>query len=173
MKWYSYIICFILIVVGAFCTIELVDMFSVKSGEYGSVITYKTQENYEEFSKFDYGTIEFDTEDYTNYKNITTFGTQDFDGTKNEYTLLFNGQPLNNVSQSAGRINGDLALKFYDLNGAEITTANIHFMVEYLASTTKVTTTITNTNNEVSYLNTYMEINGAVLQVFEIGGDNL
>lgn len=169
MKWYTYIICFILIIVGAFCTIELVDLFSVQSGEYGSVISYQTQENYEEFSKFDYGTIEFDTEDYSNYKNISTYGSQKFDGTKENYLLFFNGQPLNNVVQNAGRINGDLSLKFYDLNGEEITTADIHFMVEYLASSTKVTTTITNTNNSVSYLNAYMEINGAVLQVVTKG----
>ena len=169
MKWYSYIICFVLIIVGVFCTVELVDLFIVKSGEYGSVITYKTQENYEEFSKFDYGTIDFYTEDYISYKNISTFGTQNFDGTKNEYTLFFNGQPLKNVVQSAGRINGDLVLKFYDLDGAEITTANINFLVEYLTSATKVTTTITNTDNAVSYLNAYMEINGAVLQVYTKG----
>lgn len=169
MKWYSYIICFILIIVGVFCTIELVDLFSVKSGEYGSVISYQTQGDYEEFSKFDYGTIDFDTEDYTTYKNISTFGSQQFDGTKEDYTLFFNGQPLNNVVQTAGRINGDLSLKFYDLNGEEITTADIHFVVEYLASATKVTTTITNVDNSVSYLNAYMEINGAVLQVVTKG----
>ena len=169
MKWYSYIICFILIIIGTFCTIELVDLFSATSGEYGSVISYQTHGDYEEFSKFDYGTIDFDTEDYTTYKNISTFGSQQFDGTKEDYTLFFNGQPLNNVVQTAGRINGDLSLKFYDLNGEEITTADIHFVVEYLASATKVTTTITNVDNSVSYLNAYMEINGAVLQVVTKG----
>lgn len=169
MKWYSYIICFVLIILGAFCSIELVDLFSVKSGEYGSVISYQTHGDYEEFSKFDFGSINFDTDDYKSYKDIATFGAQNFDGSKQEFTLFFNGQPLNNVVQTAGRINGDLALKFYDLNGDEITTANIHFMIEYLASATKVTTTITNTENAVSYLNSYMEINGAVLQVFSKG----
>ena len=55
----------------------------------------------------------FDTEDYVLYKNISTFGSQNFDGTKETYSLLFNGQPLNNITQTAGRINGDLSLKFY------------------------------------------------------------
>lgn len=169
MKWYSYLICFVLIIVGVFCTIELVNLFSVKSAEYGSVISFQTYGEYEEFSKFDYGTIDFDTEDYTTYKNISTFGSQKFDGTKEDYTLFFNGQPLNNVVQTAGRINGDLSLKLYDLNGEEITTADVHFVVEYLASATKVTTTITNVNNSVSYFNAYMEINGAVLQVVTKG----
>lgn len=165
MKWYTYIICFILIIVGTFCTIELVDLFSVTSGEYGSVISYQMQENYEDFSKFDYGTINFDTEDYTIYKNISTFGSQNFDGTKENFKLFFNGQPLNNIVQTAGRISGDLSLKFYDLNGEVITTANIYFVVEYLSSATKVTISITNVDDSVSYFNTYMEINGAVLQV--------
>lgn len=169
MKWYSYLICFILIIVGAFCTVEMVNLFSVKSGEYGSIISYQTHGDYEEFSKFDFGSIDFETTDYKTYKDISTFGFQKFDGTKEDYSLFFNGQPLNNVVQSAGRINGDLSIKFYDLNGKEITTANVHFLIEYLASATKVTTTITNVNNSVSYLTAYMEINGAVLQVFTKG----
>lgn len=169
MKWYSYLICFILIIVGAFCTVEMVNLFSVKSGEYGSIISYQTHGDYEEFSKFDFGSIDFETTDYKTYKDLSTFGFQKFDGTKEDYSLFFNGQPLNNVVQSAGRINGDLSIKFYDLNGKEITTANVHFLIEYLASTTKVTTTITNSNNSVSYLTAYMEINGAVLQVFMKG----
>ena len=171
MKWYSYIICFILIIVGVFCTIEMVNLFGVKSGEYGSVISYQTHDNYEEFSKFDFSYINFDTEDYISYKNISTFGSQKFDGSKEKYSLFFNGQPLNNVVQTSGRINGDLSLKFYDLNGDEITTANVHFMIEYLASTTKVTTTISNVNDSISYLSAYMEINGAILQVFTKGGE--
>lgn len=170
MKWYSYIICFVLIIIGAFCTIELVDVFNIKSGEYGSIITYDRQEDYEEFSKFDYGFIDFDTVDYINYENISTFGVQSFDGTEEKYTLFFNGQPLNNVIQTAGRISGDLALKFYDINAEEITTANMDFVVEYLASATKVTISVINENNSVSYLNSYMGINGAVLQVVTCGG---
>ena len=168
MKWWSYVICCVLIIVGTVCTIELVDKFSVKSGEYGSVITYD-EENYEEFSKFDFGSFSLDSEDYVSYKNVTTFGAQEFDGTKEEYALFFNGQPLNGVVQSAGRINGDLTINFYDLNGDTITTVNVHFMVEYLASATKVTTTITNVDKSVSYLNAYTEINGAVLKVYSKG----
>ena len=59
MKWYSYLICCILIIIGVFCTIELIEVFSVKSGEYGSVISYQTHSDYEEFSKYDFGSIDF------------------------------------------------------------------------------------------------------------------
>lgn len=46
MKWYCYIICAVLIVVGIFSTINLVKLFNVSSQEYGSVITIETKNNY-------------------------------------------------------------------------------------------------------------------------------
>lgn len=171
MKWYSYLICCILIIIGVFCTIELIEVFSVKSGEYGNVISYQTHSEYEEFSKYDFGSIDFQSENFIDYKNVSTFGAENFDGTKQEYTLFFNGQPLNNVVQTAGRISGNCLLKFKNLNGEDVCIADVHFVVEYLASETRITSTITNENNSVSYLNSYMEINGAVLQVVSKGGN--
>lgn len=170
MRWYHYIICVVLIIVGVFSTFNLVDIFSAKSGEYGKVFVYETPGYDSEFSRFDYGSIDFDTEDYYQYKNVSTFATQDFDGIKNQYTLYFNDQPLNNVVQTAGRIRGELAIKFYDTDGQVVTTAQVNVVIEYLASATKVTLTINNDNNAVSYLNTYTEINGAILRVVLIGG---
>lgn len=165
MKWYTYIICAVLIIIGSFCTVELVNIFDVQSGEYGTVFVYETPYKYDEFSRFDFGRIDFDSQDYQKYQSITVHDSQEFDGTKNNYTLFFNDQPLNHVVQTAGRISGDLAIKFYDLDGQIITTADLNFVIEYQASNTKVTITITNVNDSVSYLNTYMEINGAILRV--------
>ena len=71
----------------------------------------------------------------------------------------------NHIVQTAGRISGDIAINFYNLDGQLITTADLNFVVEYQASNTKVTATITNVGDSVSYLNTYMEINGAILRV--------
>ena len=171
MKWYHYIICLVLIFVGVISTFNLVDIFSAKSGEYGKVFVYETPGYDNEFSRFDYGSIDFDTEDYYQYKNVSTFATQDFDGVKNEYTLYFNDQPLNNIVQTAGRISGELTVKFYDTDGQVATTAQLNVVIEYLASATKVTMTINNDDNAVSYLNTYMEINGAILRVVLLGGE--
>ena len=171
MRWYHYIICLILIIVGVFSTFNLVDIFSVKSGEYGKVFVCETPGYNSEFSRFDYGNVDLDTEDYYHYKNVSTFATQQFDGIKNVYTLYFNDQPLNNVVQTAGRISGELAIKFYDTDGEIVTTAQVNVVVEYLASATKVTMTINNDNNAVSYLNAYTEINGAILRVVLLGGE--
>ena len=165
MKWYSYLICCLLIVVGIFCSIELVNIFSVKSGEYGSVITFESKNNYEEVSKFDFGTITFTIEDYTNYTSNSTFAPIDFDGTKQDYLIFFNEQPLNNIVINAGRISGDLSIKFYDLDGEEIVTSQVNFVIEYSAGSTKVSVTTINKENSISYFNAYMQINGAVLKV--------
>ena len=165
MKWYTYIICAVLIVIGSFCTVELVNIFDVQSDEYGTVFVYETPYKYNEFSRFDFGRIDFDSQDYQKYQSITTYAAQDFDGIKNNYTLFFNDQPLNHIVQTAGRISGDIAINFYNLDGQLITTADLNFVVEYQASNTKVTATITNDDDSVSYLNTYMEINGAILRV--------
>ena len=70
MKWYHYIICFVLIVIGIFSTMELVKLFNVKSAEYGTVITIETKNDYTEISKFDYGSLSFDTQDYVNFTNV-------------------------------------------------------------------------------------------------------
>lgn len=165
MKWYMYIICAVLIVVGVFCSVELVKVFSVESAEYGNIITFESKNNYEEVSKFDYDTIEFESDDYKKFISVTTYEATNFDGTMQNYILTFNGQPLNNIEVSAGKISGDFNLTFYNLDGNAITTVNVNFLVEYLASTTKVTIVTNNINNSISYFNAYMEINGAVLKV--------
>ena len=167
MKWYYYLICFILIIVGVFSTMELVKLFNIKSAEYGTVITIETKNEYTEISKFDYGSLSFDTEDYVNFSNVSTFVSQDFDGNENDYTILVNGNPTSNVVVNAGKITGSLVLTFYDLNGNVISIAELHILIEYYASGTKVTLTIQNNNDSVSYFTTYTNINGAVIKVVQ------
>ena len=167
MKWYWYLICCVLIIVGIFSTIKLIEIFSVSSQEYGTAITIETKNNYEEISKFDFGSIAFDTNDYVNFSNVTTFAPQEFNGKDKDYLLLFNDQPAINTTITNGKIVGDVSLVFYGLDGKESSIANLHFTIEYFSSQTKVTTTITNSNNSISYLETYMAINGAVLKIVE------
>ncbi|MBQ8451588.1 MAG: hypothetical protein IJ538_02300 [Clostridia bacterium] len=148
---------------------ELVKLFNVKSAEYGTVITIETKNDYTEVSKFDYGSLSFDTEDYVHFTNVSTFAPQDFNGKQNDYTILVNGQPTNNIIVNAGKISGDLTLAFYNLNGDVASTAELHILIEYYASGTKVTLTTQNSNDSVSYLTTYTNINGAVIKVVQRG----
>ncbi len=169
MRWYHYLICFALIMVGVFSTLELVKLFNVKSVEYGSVITIETKNDYTEVSKFDYGTLTFDTTDYTNFTNVTTFAPCSFDGKNNDYTILVNGNPTCNIVVNAGKISGELNLEFYDLNGIIVTTAKLNILVEYYASGTKVSLSVQNNNDSIAYLTTYININSAVIKVVKRG----
>lgn len=169
MKWYVYLICFILIVVGIFSSIKLIEIFNISSQEYGTAITIETENEYEEISKFDFGIISFETEDYINFSSITTYASQEFDGENKDYLLLFNDQPAINIIIGSGKISGDVVLVFYDLAGEITSKAELHFVVEYFASQTRVTVTITNENDSIAYLESYMGINGAILKVVERG----
>ena len=169
MKWYHYVICFVLIMMVVFCTMELVKLFNVKSAEYGTIITIETKNDYTEVSRFDYGSLSFDTEDYVNFTNVATFPPADFNGKENNYTIIVNGNPANNIVINAGKISGDFTQTFYDLNGDIATVSDLHILIEYYASGTKVTLTIQNNNDSVSYLTTYTNINGAVIKVVQRG----
>ncbi len=169
MKWWHYLICAVLIVVGIFSSIELIEIFNVSSKEYGTAITIETKNDYEEISKFDFGSLSFDTEDYVNYTNVSTYAPIAFDGSNEDYLILFNGQPANNIVLNSGKISGSVSIAFYDLNGDVVSVADLNVIVEYYASGTKVTLSIENVNNSVSYLTTYTNINGAVLKVVKRG----
>ena len=79
MKWYSYIICAFLIVAGIFSFMNLQDIWSQSSSVVGTPITIETQNNYELVCKFDYGTVAFETENYVNYSNTSTFAHNYFE----------------------------------------------------------------------------------------------
>ena len=165
MKWYTYLICGILMILGVFSTISLVRTFNVKSGEYGSVVIFDRAQKYETFSHFDLSGLQFETEDFVNYTLIDSDVAQDFNGIRNQYDLLFNGKPLNNLTQSAGVISGDYILSFKDMDGSVVSNVNLHIKVEYSAQATEISVTTTNDQNSISYLNASFNIDGAIVDV--------
>ena len=167
MKWYHYLICAVLIVVGIFSTMNLVELFSVSSQEYGTVITIETKNNYNEVSKFDLGTFTLQPTSGNNYSEIITLAPETFDGAGKDYLILFNGKPANNVDSKSGQISGDVSLTFYDLEGKEITTANFNVAIQYYVTQTVITISMTNENDSVSYLSHHTNTTGAVISVVE------
>ena len=167
MKWYHYLICGVLIVIGIFSSINLVELFNVSSQEYGSVITIETQNNYNEVSKFDLGTFSLQPTSGNNYTETITLAPETFDGAGKDYLILFNGKPANNVDSKSGQISGDVSLTFYDLEGKEITTANFNVAIQYYVTQTVITISMTNENDSVSYLSHHTNTTGAVISVVE------
>ncbi len=165
MKWYSYLICFALIIAGVFCSIGMFNVFKHDSGVYGTYESIETINDYDEVFKFDKGAIAFETDDYVNYTAKFSEMNVDFDGKDGNYEVLFNGNLLSDVEIYAGKITAVISLNFYDSYGDKICTSKVNVLIEFFDSDTIVTFTTKNENNSYAYLNQYMNVNGAILKV--------
>ena len=92
MKWYSYLICIVLIIVGVFCGIELYKEVKAESYINGSIdISNKfSQENfnYSSTSVVFYHDLYDETNTYTFEKELLK--VEDFNGKEKEYKLILN-----------------------------------------------------------------------------------
>lgn len=168
MKWYGYLICGVLIIVGVLCSFGLTTLFNKQSAEYGQAVLINKQENYSEISKFDDTLLyDFSSNDKVNFSTKASFDAEDFNGEGKDYILTVNGQPVNNIVLTNGKISGVFVQTFYDTEGQKVATAKVNMLVEYLKSETRVSLSIKNENESVAYLNAYIEINGFVIRVVE------
>ncbi len=169
MKWYSYLICLVIIVGAIFSTISLVDIWKQHSGVYGEPISIETTADYTTIAKFDYGIIEFESEDGQTYTNTTNYGFIDFDGTQGNYALLFNDTLLSNIEFMAGKVIGTMSMNFYATSGDYVCTVNLDINIEFFDGQTVVSLTLQNEDDSVAYFMQYMTINGAVFKIVERG----
>ena len=165
MKWYSYLFCFILIIAGVFCSIGLYNEFTNNSGVYGTFESVETVNKFDEVLKVDEGVIPFESSDYVNYSAKIAQEPVKFDGSKEDYAVLFNGNLLSDVEIYSGKITAVITLNFYNTEGAKVATAVVNVLIEFLDSNTIITFTTKNENNSFAYLNQYMNVNGAILKV--------
>ncbi|MBQ3214189.1 MAG: hypothetical protein IJB10_04215 [Clostridia bacterium] len=165
MKWYSYLICAVLIVAGIFSFISLQDIWSQSSSVVGTPITIETQNNYELVCKFDYGTVAFETEDYVEYVNTSAFAHYEFDGSKNDYNVLVNDNLLSDIKVSAGQIEAKCLINFYSTDGNLTSTADLDITIFFYDDSTQVVISMTNENDSYAYLSKYMANNGFILKV--------
>lgn len=167
MKWYHYLICLVLIVCGIISAVKLTEIFSVKSSEYGSVITFESENDLDIVSKYNLEYLNFESNNYIDYSCVITDSPVEFDGSDKDYLLIFNNQVADNVVLSNGKISGTFKFNFYDLDNQLITTSIVNIVIKYYSSETEITATTKNENNSLAYLNSYMNINGCVLKVVE------
>ena len=170
MKWYSYVICCVLIIAGFFCMSNMIQIWSQTSGVYGSPYTIETKNDYTiiEGGKFDFGAIAFTTEDNVNYTSLTTFdAVKNFDGTKNNYALLFNDNLASNVQFFAGQVDCEYTMNVYNTKGELVSTPILNITLKVLENQTAITITMKNENNSYGYFTQYMNNNGVILKIVE------
>lgn len=169
MKWYTYLICFVLIIVGVFCGIELYKEVKAESYINGSIDISNqfSQEsfNYTSSSVTFYNDIYDETQTYTFDKELLK--VDDFNGEKNEYQVLLNDYVLFDSDINAGSVFSVIYMDFYDTNGEIVCNASMNISIKFLSNKTQLTLTTTG-NENASFFEQYFSDNGIRLKVMEI-----
>lgn len=169
MKWYTYLICFILIIVGVFCGIELYKEIKAESYVNGSIdISNKfSQEsfNYSSSSVAFYHDDYDTTDTYTFQKDLLVVDS--FNGKEKTYQVILNDYILFNTEFNPGSIFSNVAIDFYDTKGNVICNADMKISIVFLSNKTQLTLATVGDKNS-SFLQQYFTDNGIRLRVVEI-----
>ena len=169
MKWYTYIICFILIVVGTFFGIQLYKEVKAESYVNGSIDISNqfSQEsfNYSSTSLVFYHDLYDTTDTYSFDKELLK--VDDFNGKDKEYKVLLNDYVLVDCDISAGSIFSVVNMDFYSTNGEIVCSSSMNISIQFLSSKTQLKITTTGQTN-ASFFEQYFTDNGIRLQVVEI-----
>lgn len=169
MKWYTYLICFVLIIVGVFCGIELYKEVKAESYINGSIDISNqfSQEsfNYTSSSVTFYNDIYDETQTYIFDKELLK--VDNFNGEKNEYQVILNDYVLVDSDINAGSVFSVIYMDFYDTNGEIVCNASMNISIKFLSNKTQLTL-ITTGNENASFFEQYFSDNGIRLKVMEI-----
>ena len=169
MKWYTYLICFILIIVGVFCGIELYKEIKAESYVNGSIdISNKfSQESFNySSSSVSFYHDDYDTTDtYTFQKDLLVVDS--FNGKEKTSQVILNDYILFNTEFNPGSIFSNVAIDFYDAEGNVICNADMKISIVFLSNKTQLTLATVGDKNS-SFLQQYFTDNGIRLRVVEI-----
>jgi hypothetical protein len=169
MKWYVYLICFVLVIAGAFCGVRLIELMTAESYIRGSI----NIENRFTMESFSYAntTVEFyrdiyDTTDTYSY-STDLLKVDDFDGAKNKYEIVLNGYFLHDTVITSGAVSARVYLDFYDTGGNIVCSSYLDISVKFLSSKTTLTLSTAGGLN-ASFLTQYFRDNGIRLKINEV-----
>ena len=169
MKWYTYLICFTLIILGIFCGIELYREVKAESYVNGSIdISNKfSQEsfNYSSTRVVFYHDLYDDTDTYSFEKDLLK--VDDFNGEKKQYKVILNDYVLVEAEVNAGSIFTAINMDFYDTNGNIVCNSTMQISIQFLSNKTQLTL-VTKDQQSASFLEQYFSDNGISLRVIEI-----
>ncbi len=169
MKWYTYLICFVLIIVGTFCGIQLFKEVKAESYINGSIdISNKfSQEsfNYSSTSVTFYHDLYDETDTYTFDKELLK--VEDYNGQKKTYQLWLNDFILLDTEFNAGSVYSSVKIDFYDEYGAIVCNSVMEISIKFLSNKSQLTLS-TKGEESASFLEQYFSDNGIRLKVVEI-----
>lgn len=169
MRWWGYLICFVLIIVGVFCGLQLYKEVKAESYVNGSIdISNRfSQESfkYKSTSAVFYHDTYDDTDTYYFEKDLLK--TENFDGEKKTYKVVLNDYVLFNAEINAGLVFATVTIDFYDTLGQLINSASMSVSVKFLSNKTQLTLATVGSEN-AQFLEQYFSDNGLRLQIIEI-----
>lgn len=169
MKWYTYLICFVLVIVGTFCGIQLYKEVKAESYINGSIdISNKfSQENlnYSSTSLVFYHDLYDDTDTYSFEQDLPK--VENFNGQKKSYELWLNDFIILDAEFNAGSVYSTVQLDFYNEYGNIIYSSKLNISVKYLSGKTQITLS-TKGQESASFLEQYFKDNGIRLKIVEI-----
>ena len=169
MKWYTYLICFVLVIVGTFCGIQLYKEVKAESYINGSIdISNKfSQENlnYSSTSLVFYHDLYDDTDTYSFEQDLLK--VENFNGQKKSYELWLNDFIILDAEFNAGSVYSTVQLDFYNEYGNILYSSKLNISVKYLSSKTQITLS-TKGQESASFLEQYFKDNGIRLKIVEI-----
>lgn len=169
MKWYTYLICFVLVIVGTFCGIQLYKEVKAESYINGSIdISNKfSQENlnYSSTSLVFYHDLYDDTDTYVFEQDLPK--VENFNGQKKSYELWLNDFIILDAEFNAGSVYSTVQLDFYNEYGNIIYFSKLNISVKYLSGKTQITLS-TKGQESASLLEQYFKDNGIRLKIVEI-----
>ncbi len=169
MKWYSYVICFIFIVVGVFCGLQLYREIKAESYVNGSIdISNKFSQdsfNYSNTSVVFYHEINDDTNTYSFEKDLIK--VEDFNGEDKKYKVTLNDFVLLDAKINAGSIYSLVNIDFYDTNNEIVCKSQLNISIKFLSNKTTLNLSTIGKEN-ASFLEQYFKDNGIRLRVIEI-----
>lgn len=167
MKWWQWLICIAIILIGSFCAIDSYKMITAgnkTTGQYKYVPNY-----YSSFFKENLVAMaltDSDGDGYFTYEK--TFAKQEFDGTKKAYLLMVNNLPCYTQTVKAGAIQGNFKMDFKDTDNNTIGSVDLNISISFLDSGTKVVLGCKDENNAILNLTDYASNNNFFVEVVEV-----
>lgn len=164
MKWYVYIICAILSLVGIYCSITLVQDITSASYKVGSA-SIANQFSQESFFYSNSAVAFYPNEGAEAYTfEIELLEVENFNAQENEYGVKLNDYILFNSKFTAGSVAGDITMYFYDVDGGKLHEANMQIVIQFLSSKTKLKMAC-DSQTSANYFEKYFADNGIRLSV--------
>ena len=169
MKWYVYVICVVLIILGILCGIKLYKEIKSESYVNGSIDI----ENIFSQKDFAYSTTSFtlyhdlydDTNTYVFEQNLLQ--VEDFNGLENQYLVFFNDKLITNPQITAGAVYSTIEMDFYSISGNLISKVQANLSLKFFSDKTNLLVSVQGQEN-ANLFEQYAKANGFRLKIEKI-----